>query len=131
MSSTVAGGFVHSRGIGFAEASDLGLTSFLGETVDADAIVIRYTLNGDANLDGTVDIRDLYLLGSHWNQSGSWVAGDFNYDGVVNAVDLGALSSNWQQTLPSFSPVVVPEPVQTVMILLGALGFTRRRRRAC
>ena len=72
----------------------------------------------------------LALFVTHWNQSGSWVAGDFNYDGVVNAVDLGALSSNWQQTLPSFAPVVTPEPVQTAAILLGASAFARRRRGA-
>jgi hypothetical protein len=130
MSSTVAGGFIHSRGIGIAEASVLGLTSFMGETVDADAIVMRYTLNGDANLDGTVDIKDLYLLATHWNQPGSWVAGDFNYDGSVNTLDLTALSSNWQQTLPSFAPVLIPEPAQIAVLLLGAFGFTQRRRRA-
>jgi hypothetical protein len=129
MSSTVAGGFVHSRGIGFAEASVLGLTSFMGESVDADAIVMRYTLNGDANLDGAVDIKDLYLLGSHWDQPGSWVAGDFNYDGMVDAVDLGALSSNWQQTLPSFAPLLIPEPAQTAMMLLSSLALIPRRRR--
>jgi autotransporter-associated beta strand protein len=128
-SSSLPGAFVHSRGLGLAEASGLiNATSFAGETLDGTDVLVRYTLAGDANLDGTVDINDLYLLASNWKQSGKyWYQGDFNYDGTVNATDLGALSLNWQQSLPSFTAIVVPEPADIAGIIF--LGATLRRRR--
>jgi hypothetical protein len=42
----------HKTAIGFGEASELGLTTFAGESITGPAILLKYTLNGDANLDG-------------------------------------------------------------------------------
>jgi autotransporter-associated beta strand protein len=130
-SSSLPGAFVHSRGIGFAEASGLiNATSFAGEPLDGTDILLRYTLAGDANLDGTVDLNDLYLLSKNWKQSGKyWYQGDFNYDGTVNAADLGALSLNWQQSLPSFAAVLAPEPGSAAMLLVAGSLLMRRRAR--
>lgn len=63
---------------------------------------VSIPLGGDANRDGTVDIRDLYTLATQFQTVGrGWDEGDFNYDGKVDAFDLGILAGNWQQTLPA------------------------------
>jgi hypothetical protein len=117
---------------------------------------IRYTLKGDTNLDGIVDVGDLGALATFYGQSGSesWANGDFNQDGNVDVGDLGALATNYGTQLatsPSagdgLSAVAipaasvssaadfgelsraVPEPTSLGLIGIGALGLMSRRRR--
>jgi hypothetical protein len=79
---------------------------------------MRLTVNGDANLDGTVNSGDFNLLATHFNQSGGyWTAGDLNADGVTNALDFNMLASNFGQAMP--------EPA---MAMVGMLLLARRRR---
>ena len=52
---------------------------------------MKYTLYGDANLDGQVNSTDLQILLFGLNKPGAWDQGDFNYDGNVNSADLQAL----------------------------------------
>ena len=57
-----------------------------------------YTLNGDADLNGTVNGADLNTVLSNYNKTGmSWSQGDFNYDGTVNGADLNTVLSNYNQ----------------------------------
>src|SRR5439155_17246826 len=76
--------------LGYGEAKDvLGLSGnataiWQGHLADATSILIRYTLAGDANLDGGVDFKDLVKVAQHYNTSNGWMFwtdGDFNYDG--------------------------------------------------
>ena len=117
-------------GIGYAEASDLGITNFLGQPVDADAVILRYTRLGDANLDGTTGLGDFSLLGANYNQAGGWSKGDFNYDGTVGLGDFSLLAANYNQTAPASlaRPGAVPEPATLSLIGVAALGLVRRRR---
>ncbi|MFT3787380.1 MAG: hypothetical protein QM770_14640 [Tepidisphaeraceae bacterium] len=87
--------------VGFAEASALGLTSFLGQTgIDDTAFLIRATYGGDSNLDGTVNFSDLLILASNYSLSGkTWIHGDSNYDGTVNFNDLLLLAASYNQTV--------------------------------
>lgn len=48
---------------------------------------------GDVNADQKVDVTDLSLLLSHWNQN--FAAADFNKDGTVNVFDLSVQLSHW------------------------------------
>ncbi len=105
-------------------------------------VLVKYTWNGDANLDGQVDITDLGSLASAWQTSNTWAGGDSNYDGFVDITDLGMLATNWQQgggNLPGsgfdeamasvgLSGVTVPEPAALSLASLTALGLRRRRR---
>ena len=70
--------------LGYGEASVLSKTSFGGQDVDASAVLVRYTLGGDADLNGTVNNADYFRLRSHLGGPGDWEDGDFNYDGLVN-----------------------------------------------
>jgi hypothetical protein len=50
---------------------------------------------GDFNGDGHVNIFDLSIFLSHWQQAGSSLPEDLNGDGVVNIFDLSVLLSNY------------------------------------
>jgi hypothetical protein len=140
-------------GIGYAEASDvLALSgtqtaSFLGTTVDASSTLARFTLLGDANLDGTVDFNDLVRIAQNYNRADgfrTWPQGDFNYDGNVDFTDLVRVAQNYNGTLTAAPPVgaaaafeadlarafaVAPEPGAATGVIAAALASMRRRRR--
>jgi hypothetical protein len=134
------------KALGYAQASDIfggGGGTFDGVAVGSGAVLVKFTYAGDANLDGAVDIRDLYTLASHYNTGGDvWSSADFNYDGLTNVADLTLLAMNWQAGVgaPLSAPlgqallslglpdVAVPEPaVLTAFLVLGSLLPRRRR----
>jgi hypothetical protein len=119
-----------------------------GLSTDPSSVLIQYTYAGDTNLDGQVDVNDLYNLASHWLATGqTWQTGDFNYDGVVNKSDLTLLARNWQAgvgnplgsglsgslssvlTSLGLPQVAVPEPSMIGLVGLGLTGLMARRRR--
>lgn len=53
---------------------------------------------GDLNSDCSVNVLDLSILLSHWQQTGQGVVGDINGDGVVNILDLSTQLSHWGET---------------------------------
>ncbi|WP_236254300.1 autotransporter-associated beta strand repeat-containing protein [Mucisphaera calidilacus] len=79
------------------------------------------TLPGDANLDASVDLLDLSILASNFNQNADWSTADFNGDERADLLDLSILASNFGTSLNA-----IPEPALiTLLLLLPAL---RRRR---
>lgn len=132
--------------LGFGDNQLLGIDSFAGRDVSShDNVLLKWTYAGDANLDGKVDIRDLYLLAQSFQSTGLWTSGDFDYNGLVDSVDLGFLARNWQAGVGNPIPagdlsaalmsvglpgVSVPEPAGIAIIAATALATTRRRRRA-
>jgi PEP-CTERM motif-containing protein len=132
-------------GVGYADGADhvvAGLSS--------GQIEVKYTLLGDANLDGLVNGSDFNILAANFNQSiTGWDQGDFNYDGLVNATDFNDLAANFNQGVSggassgdfaaldafaaanglSFPTSSVPEPASAVLMMAG-LGILRRRRRS-
>jgi hypothetical protein len=154
MTSAAAG----NRAVGYAQARDLlgpagGI--FLGQTVDGDAILLRCTLPGDANLDGAVAFEDLVALAQNYNTgdgSAVWDMGDFTDDGNVDFADLVALAQNYNTTLPTpaqldamgagatfredvmAASAVVPEP-RSIWLIGTAAGLatlgSRQRRPRC
>jgi hypothetical protein len=94
-----------NRALGYAEAVDLGSPpTFAGEPIDSSAVLVRFTLGGDADLSRFVDVADLGALASNWQQSPRrWSHGNFDYSpgGAVDVADLGILASNWQQGISS------------------------------
>lgn len=82
--------------LGYFDTATRPTPSFGGFPIDSTSVAIGYSYAGDANMDGKVDVNDLYLLATHWLSSGYWSDGDFNYDGTINGQDLGLLGINWQ-----------------------------------
>jgi hypothetical protein len=105
--------------LGYADNSILGLSSFGGVPVDTSSLLVGSTYFGDANLDGKVDVKDLYALASHFSTSGDvWTSGDFNYDGLADAVDLALLAKNWQAGVGA--PLAMP--LETALAAVGLLA---------
>jgi hypothetical protein len=137
--------------VGYAEAADVlePGEAFLGRAVNASAVLVRFTLAGDATLDGRVDFDDLVRVAQEYDgpvgTGGGWSRGDFDYDGDVDFADLVRLAQNYDGALPpdggstpaGFGPefaramAAVPEPAGVAVIgLAAAVGslLTRRRR---
>jgi hypothetical protein len=73
-----------------------------GNALASDYTFDFFVLAGDANRDRTVDITDLGILATNWQQSPrTFSQGNFNYsaDGLVDISDLGILATNWQASL--------------------------------
>jgi hypothetical protein len=73
-------------------------TTFDGIAVNGEAVVVKYTLLGDSNLDGAVNFGDYSNLQNHYGQTGAgigWIDGDFNYDGSVTFQDYSLLQNNY------------------------------------
>ncbi len=119
--------------LGYAEASAIGATMVGDQTLDSTSLLVRMTLSGDANLDGTVNASDFDALAANYGSTSKiWDQGDFNYDGTVNVIDFNMLAANYNQTM-SISPApalgtLVPEPISGGMMLLAAAGLCGRRR---
>ncbi len=90
-------------------------------TVEVDNV-----LPGDANLDGRVDINDLTIVLSHYNQTGmTWSTGDFTGDGRVDLNDLTIVLTNYNRTLgsPPSGMASVPEPATAGLLAAGLTGL--------
>jgi len=146
-SSTARDNAATNTGVGFAEASDIfgasgGVSQ--GQSVDGTAVLARYTLLGDATLDGKVDFNDLVKLAQNYNTTGtSWNGGDFTYDGSTDFNDLVKLAQNYNTALPAAAIpgapagfeadlarafAQVPEPGALGIIGCAATALLRRRR---
>ena len=133
-----------SHGLGYADAAD-GVVA--GQP--AKTVLIKYTVLGDANLNGQVGFDDLVTLARHYGLSNvTWDQGDFNYDGTVGFDDLVSLARNYGQKitaaqLAAFTPAFrddvekafaeaaadVPEPAMLGLLSAAALIMLQRRRR--
>jgi hypothetical protein len=148
-----------THGIGYKDNSDStgagnkAVGNFSGVTVDATALLMRYTYLGDTNVDGQVDLSDLYNVASNYNPahtgpaSAIWQKGDFDYSGYVDLADLSKLITNWQAgvgnplgsgngadlgpilTSLGLPNVAVPEPGAVGIMGLGLTGLLSRRKR--
>jgi hypothetical protein len=139
---TSSSGNASTYALGFGDNATMGLSSFSGQSVDATSVLVKYTYYGDADLNGKVDVNDLGILATHWQQPGPWSWGDFDYSGVVNVADLGMLATNWQAgtgtpLAPDFASAAatlglptsaIPEPGGAICLALASLLPRRWRR---
>jgi hypothetical protein len=110
-------------------------SSFFGQSVDANSILIRYTFNGDLDLDGIIDADDYAKMDAGFVQKlNGWANGDLDYNGKINADDYFLMDRAFsnQSSLPApaalaFGPTNVPEPdLAAATAIFGALILRRR-----
>jgi hypothetical protein len=102
-------------GIGYGLGSQIAISSIGGFNIAPGDTLFRYTLEGDANLNGAVNAADLGVLSLNWQgNSKVFSQADFNYDNKVDLWDLYGLSKNFNQTLPPApaAPVALPLPAR-------------------
>ncbi|MDB5322444.1 MAG: outer rane autotransporter [Phycisphaerales bacterium] len=149
-----------AHSLAYAQASQVGvyksgLYHWLTEDLAGNDTVVRYTLNGDIDMNGVVDFNDLAKLAQSYNTTapagtpGWWYRGDFTGDGVTDFLDLAKLAQNYNTSLTPAAAVPgasadfnadlarafasVPEPSAALLASLAACGFApllRRRRRS-
>lgn|GEM_PF-2050235 len=105
-SSVAAFDNTHATGLGWMDngfdyasvGTDPSYSSFDGVNLPTkDQLLVQFTYNGDANLNGQVDSTDvgLWHAGSQGSGYKGWVYGDFNYDSYINTTDLNIWSANY------------------------------------
>jgi hypothetical protein len=136
-------------GVGWADGAD-GIVS----GISSGQIEIKYTLLGDANLDGTVNGSDFSILAANFGDGyTNWDQGNFLFTSSVNGSDFSALAANFGQgdsgadesissadvaaldafaaannlPIPTFASV--PEPAGGAIVFFAAAAALKRRRR--
>jgi hypothetical protein len=105
INSSLAASTPRSDGVGYGLGSEIAVPGIGGFSIAAGDTLLRYTLDGDANLDQQVNLADFNRLASNFGQSNRvWVNGDFNYDGAANLNDFNPLAGN-------FGSAVAPAPL--------------------
>jgi hypothetical protein len=132
--------------VGYADATDPGNPAALASGL----IEVKYTLLGDADLNGTVNGIDFGILAANFNKTVSrWDQGDFDYNNIVNGIDFTALAANFNKAasgaaglsalsdpaLVAFAEANglmadVPEPVSGLMTTMAGFGILCRRQRS-
>jgi hypothetical protein len=67
-------------------------------------------VNADLNNSGKVDVFDLSIMLSKWNQTGSGINADLNADNIVNVFDLSILLSKWGTSSGGFQANCINKP---------------------
>jgi hypothetical protein len=100
-SSAVISGPAGVYGIGYADSADGVVANQPANTVE-----IRYTVVGDANLDGVVDSADAITMGRNYLIAGrsAWDLGNFNYDNTIDYGDALILQKNFNVVATLTSP---------------------------
>jgi hypothetical protein len=121
--------------IGAIEAADYlaatGSTTFGGFSLDATAVLLKYTYNGDTDLNGVVDFDDYaridaaYLSGT----GDTWFEGDSNYSGTVDFDDYALMDSAFLLQGGALDRTMnfIPEPVGAALPAALCVLLARRR----
>jgi hypothetical protein len=145
---------VETRVVAYALNSQLPLGAFAtfgGQSVGPNDVLVRYTRNGDANLDGVCGDDDVTVLGAFYDSGATtghqWYEGDFNFDGKIDDSDVTLLGAFYDQgaaplatelsarygasfaaAFEAGQAMPVPEPSCAALLLFAAGALAARRR---
>ena len=129
-SSTLAPGF----GIAVIDNAALAtpFTTFGGQSVDSNSLLIAPELLGDINADGSIDLSDLStVLNNFGATTTSWTAGNFDGAPTIDLTDLSDVLNNFGANNPDArtAPTAAPEPASLALLIpiVWSSAFRRRR----
>ena len=103
-----------------------GLRQNFFDNISVTAVSEPVLLAGDANRDGVVSAGDYASVQGHFGETGEpGIPGDANGDGVVSAGDYSSVQANFGNVAGAITSV--PEPASLFFMVLGGLGFLKRR----
>jgi len=116
-------------------------TTFGGQPVDSNSILVSAEIAGDANADGHVDLTDLStVLNNFGATTAAWTSGNFDGGPTIDLTDLSAVLNNFGATNPNASALgatggaiaalATPEPASLAALGMGAAAMLMRRKRA-
>ena len=151
LSTSAAADPQHRKAIAYADASDLGVSTWGGLLIYPATAVAKVTWLGDANLDGKINADDFALIDRGLARSlpsAHWTDGDFNYDGQVTPADYLLIDRVVLQQSGTLSPslladrearfgsayvadlvAAVPEPGTFGLVAVTVAGLATGRRR--
>jgi hypothetical protein len=116
---------LHNTTLGYLGAPDYKAlygpnATFAGEAISNSAVLIKYALYGDTDLDGGVSINDFNRLSTSFGTASgqSGFTGDFDNDGGVSINDFNLLSASFGRTLPvaAATPAVATKAKKMVVV---------------
>jgi len=128
--------------------NDPAYTSFDGLSVNVNTVLVKFTYNGDTDLDGIIEPNDVSLTESAYSADEahgpsykhSWANGESDYSGTVDSTDVSNVqAADLYQgddpivfpSDPTGSVPSVPEPGSMLLATIGAFGMLVVRRRYC
>ena len=108
-------------------------STFGGQSVDANSILIGAELLGDSNADGNVDLSDLStVLNNFGATTYAWTSGNFDGAATIDLTDLSDVLNNFGASNGNAAAAVsaAPEPTSLAMLGLGVVALATRRRKA-
>jgi hypothetical protein len=112
-------------------------TSFGGESVGVNDVLVKYTYFGDADLNGQVNSNDYFQIDTGFlaHRTG-WINGDFDYSGSINSNDYFLIDRAFLGQTAALTPATggmggvssVPEPAGLGFVALLGVGCAGQRR---
>jgi fibronectin-binding autotransporter adhesin len=109
-------------------------STFGGQVVDLNSILVAPELPGDADFSGKVDLTDLNTVLNHLGVADShWTSGNFDGAATIDLTDLNDVLNNLGVSLPNANSIAspaaaTPEPASLAIMGAGVSLLLRRRR---
>jgi hypothetical protein len=104
-----SGGTWTGNGLTSSSAAASPGSRALGHTTDGSGVTtVKYTVAGDANLDGSADGSDFNVWNANRFQTGAWDQADFNYSDTVDGSDFNIWNANRFQSVEATAPLMQP-----------------------
>jgi hypothetical protein len=109
--------------------------TFDGQSVDLNSVLVKYTYNGDMDLNGVVDADDYFRIDRGFaNHLTGYANGDLDFSGAVDADDYFLIDAAFlQQGTPlagAVNAMAVPEPSTLALFAVAFCGCVVRRSRS-
>ena len=109
----------------------LGFSTFGGEPVDANSLLLKYTYFGDIDQNGQVDADDLTVFANNFGRmsGATQVDGDIDFNGTVDADDLTVFANNFLRGVGA--PLAASSPLPLTLPSPGGRGSLMTRWSIC